>query len=73
MHKIIFEKWFDGGNKVISLINYKVPWKENGNKPRLKIYENGGRRRKGDRCFDLHIIVGYLIFNYCNYNLQKTK
>lgn len=71
MHKVIFEKWF--GNKVISLINYKEPWKMNGNKPRITMFENGGRRKNGDKCFDLHIIIGYLVFNYCNYDLQKAE
>lgn len=69
MHKVIFEKWIE--NKVISLIDYRVPWKKNGNKPRITIFENGGRRKNGDKCFDLHIIIGYLVFNYCNYDLQK--
>lgn len=72
MHKVIFQKWFCKDTKVISLISYKVPWKENANKPMFKIHENGGRRRKGNMCFDLHIIIGYWVFNYCNYNLQKS-
>lgn len=71
-YKVIFQKWFCNGTKVIALYDYKNPWKENGNKPRIKIYDNGARRKKGDRCFDFHIIIGYLIFNYCNYDLQKS-
>ncbi len=69
--KIIYEKWWDRDTKVFSVINYKDAWKQNGNKPRLKIFENGGRRKNGDKCFDIHLIIGYTIFNYCNYDLNK--
>ena len=69
--KILYEKWWDNGNKVIQIINYKSAWKENGNKPRIKLYENGGRKSKGDSCFDINLIVGYTVFNYCNFNLNK--
>ena len=69
--KIIYEKWWDRDTKVFSIINYKDAWKQNGNKPRLKMFENGGRRKNGDKCFDIHLIIRYTIFNYCNYDLSK--
>lgn len=71
-HKVIFEKWFDKDNRVISLINFKKPWKENGNPPMFKIRTNGGRKRHGDNCFDFYIHFGYLVFNYCHYNMQNN-
>lgn len=71
--KKIFEKWWAKDTKVFSIINYKKAWKENGNKPRITIFENGGRRKNGDVCFDLHLIIGYTIFNYCNYALPRKK
>lgn len=70
LHKVIFEKWWDNDTKVFQIINYKKVWKENGNKPRIKLFENGGRKKKGDKCFDLHLIVGYTVFNYCNCRLN---
>jgi hypothetical protein len=68
--KKIFEHWWDNGNKVFQITNYKNAWKEVGNKPRLLLHENGGRRRNGDSCFDISLIVGYTIINYTNFNLQ---
>lgn len=69
MYKVIFEIWI--GDKVFSAVNYKKAWKENGNKPQIYFHENGGRRKHGDKCFDMSLIVGYTIFNYCNYSLKK--
>lgn len=61
--KVIYKKWFGNTSKVFSII------RKNGNKPRIEFFENGGRRKKGDKCFDVHLIIGYTVFNYCNYNL----
>lgn len=69
--RVLFEKWWDRNTKVFSIINYKKAWKENGNKPRLSFFENGGRKSKGDTCLDVHLIIGYTIFNYCNFQLNK--
>lgn len=66
----IFEKWWKKGTKVFQITNYKKSWKEVGNKPRLCLHENGGRKKKGDNCFDISLIIGYTIFNYTNFNLQ---
>ena len=69
--KKIFEKWWDKGNKVFQITNYKKSWKEVGNKPRFLLHENGGRKKNGDNCFDISLIIGYIIFNYTNFNLQR--
>lgn len=69
--KKIFEKWWDNDTKYCSIINYKLAWKAVGNKPRLHIHHNGGKRKNGDKCFDVSLIVGYVIFNYTNFDLQK--
>lgn len=71
--KILFEKWWDNGSKVFQIINYKESWEKNGNKPRVNFFENGGRKRNGDNCLDIHLIIGYTIFNYCNYALNKRR
>ena len=71
--KEIFEKWWDNNTKYFGIINYKKSWKEAGNKPRLLLHENGGRRRNGDNCFDINLIIGYTIIMYTNFNLQKKK
>lgn len=71
--KTIFEKWWDKDTKYFGIINYKKSWKEVGNKPRLLLHENGGRRRNGDNCFDVNLIIGYTIIMYTNFNLQKGR
>lgn len=72
-YKTYIDKWWAKDTKNISLISYKKPWKENGNKPIWKIRTNGGRKRNGDNCFDFFIHLGYLVFNYTNFNLQGRK
>ena len=67
---IIIDKWFLNGNKNFSIINYKKVWKDVGNKPRLSFRTNGARKRKGDKCLDVNIIIGYIVINYTNFNLQ---
>lgn len=69
--KKFFEKWWDNYTKYFSIISFKESWKENGIKPKLKFYHNGAKRSKGDRCFDANLIIGYTIFNYTNWDIQK--
>ena len=71
--KEIFEKWWDRDTKVFQITNYKKSWKENGLKPQFCIHENGGRRKNGDNCFDITMIIGYTLFNYTNFCLQGLK
>ena len=68
--KMIFEKWWNNDTKVFQIINYKKAWKENGIKPMIAVHENGGRRKNGDKCFDMHLIIGYTIFSYTNHKLN---
>lgn len=63
-----YEKWV--GNKVFAIRNYKKEWREVGNKPMLTLFENGGRKRNGDKCFDITLIIRYTVFNYTNFDLQ---
>lgn len=69
----IYEKWWNNGNKVFEIINYKQAWKENGNKPRFSFGTNGARKRKGNSCLDVNLYIGYISFNYTNFNLQKNN
>lgn len=69
--KHFFEKWWDKNTKCFSIISYKKVWKENGIKPRIYFYHNGAKRSKGDSCLDVNFIVGYTVFNYTNFDLQK--
>lgn len=71
--KKIFEFWWRNSTKVFQITNYKKSWKEYGNKPRLSFYHNGAKKSKGDNCFDVHLIVGYTVFNYTNFDLQKKR
>ena len=68
-HKKYIDIWL--GKKNISLINYKAPWKENGNPPMFNITTNGAKRKKGDTCLDIQIYFGYLVFTYTDFDLQK--
>lgn len=67
--KKIFEKWWDHGNKQFSIYNFKDIWKRHGIKPKFHIYDNGAKKKLGDRCYDLNIVIGYTIINYTNFNL----
>ena len=69
--KEIYEKWWDNGNKVFQITNYKKSWKEVGNPPLFRLRTNGARKRKGDKCLDIHLEIGYTVFNYTNFNLQR--
>ena len=72
-HEVIFDKWWDNGNKNISLLNYRKSWKENGNPPMFCVRTNGAKKKNGATCFDFLIYFGYLILNYTNFNLQGVK
>ena len=67
--KRIFEKWWDDGNKVFGVYNYRDPWKRCGIKPMIKLHENGGRKKLGDKCFDITLIIGYTTISYTTFNL----
>lgn len=71
--KKIYEKWWENGNKVFQITNYKKSWKEVGNPPLLRFRTNGARKNKGDKCLDVHLEIGYTVFNYTNFNLQGIK
>ena len=71
--KTYIDLWWSKDTKHIGLYNYKNPWKEYGNSPMWEIRTNGAKRKNGDTCFDFFIHLGYLIFNYTNYNLQKSE
>ena len=43
--KKIFEKWWNNGNKVFEIINYKKEWKEVGNPTLLRFRTNGAKRK----------------------------
>lgn len=71
--KILFEKWWKYDTRLIQIANYKVAFKEYGNKPRLSFSTNGGKKRNGDKCLDVNLWIGYINFNYSNFNLQNVK
>ena len=71
--KVILKKWWDKSTKSFTIVNYKKSWKKNGNKPRILLHHNNGKLINGDTCFDISLIVGYTIFNYTNWDLQKKK
>lgn len=69
--KRIYEKWWKKDTKCFQINNYKKEWKEIGNKPILTMFTNGAKKKKGDSCFDWTMIIGYTVFNYTNFDLQK--
>lgn len=68
--KVLFENWWDKGDKCFHIINYKKSWKEAGNPPILRFRTNGAKKRNGDTCLDVHLEIGYTVINYTNWNLQ---
>ena len=71
--KKILEIWWKNCSRCFQITNYKKAWKEHGNKPRLSLHHNGGKRKNGDSCFDISLIIGYTIFNYTNFDLQRER
>lgn len=69
--KKIYEKWWDNGNKVFQITNYKKAWKAVGHPPLFRFRTNGARKENGDNCLDVHLEIGYTVFNYTNFNLQN--
>jgi len=68
--KIIFQKWWNYGNKQVSLISYRKSWSTNGTGRIWRVRSNGAKKKNGDTCLDFFIEAGYLVFNYTNFNLQ---
>lgn len=71
--KKLIDFWWDKSNKNFSAINYKKAWKENNNKPCIRLSSNGGKRKNNNSCFDGELVIGYIIFNYTNFNLQRNN
>lgn len=69
--KKIVEFWWKRGTKVFQITSYKKSWKGGGNKPRVCVHSNGAKRKNGDKCFDVSLIIGYTVFNYTNFDLQR--
>ena len=69
--KTIFEKWWGNTTKVFSIINYRKVWKEVGNPPLLRLRTNGATRKNGATCLDVHLEIGYTVFNYTNFNFNR--
>jgi len=68
--KKIFNISFGNGNKYFSITNYKKDWIENGNTKVFGFRTNGAKKKNGDSCLDVHLNIGYTVFNYTNFNLQ---
>lgn len=71
--KKILEKWWDNHYKSFTIINYKTDWIENKVAPRISYHTNKAKIINGDTCFDATLIIGYTVFNYTNWDLQKRK
>ena len=71
--KIIFEKWWSNNTKCFSIISHRKSWKKNGIKPILDIYDNGGRKKHGDNCHDISIVIGYTIIEYTHSDHQNKQ
>lgn len=79
MNGRIIEKWFDKGNKMISIKNWKPIRKQNlleyGNDPDINTKRQWGihknNARKGfpqDSCLDWTLNLGHISINYINFN-----
>lgn len=71
--KKIFEKWWRHDDKVFGIYDYSKAWKKHGNKPTFEFRTNGAKKKVGDKCLDVHLTIGYVVFNYVNFNLQGVK
>ena len=71
-YKDYIDKWWDNDNKNFRIANYRESWKDQGG-PLFCIHTNGAKRKNGDTCFDFTIIIGYILINYTNFNLQRRE
>ena len=69
--KIIVQLDWRKETKFFNIVNHRKEWKEVGNKPRFCIHSNGAKRKNGDKCFDISLIIGYTVFSYTNFDLQR--
>lgn len=69
--KEIFKLWWAEKDRVFVITNYKKSWKEIGNPPLFRFRSNGAKKKNGDKCLDVSLVIGYTEFNYINFNLQK--
>lgn len=46
-------------------------WKDNPEQLQYGYRDNGAKKENGDTCLDATLSIGYLQFNYINWNLQK--
>lgn len=69
----IFERWWANHTKCFGIRNYRNKWKKIGIKPRPLFRTNNAKKKNGNTCLDVHLIIGYTIFNYTNFNLQGDK
>jgi hypothetical protein len=63
-----FILWFANDTKSISIDAKHKPWAH-----RVAFYENGGRRKNLDSCFDCTLIIGTVCISYTNYYIDKDK
>jgi hypothetical protein len=78
----VFEKWFDNGNKHISITNFREIRKRNreeyGDDPEINtkrrwgIHTNGAKRGVPEHsCLDFTLDLGHFSFNYTNFSFNK--
>ncbi len=65
--------WWKKGNKYFGVRNMRKFWKRSGMRPALMIHTNGAKRSHGDVCYDWTLVVGYHVFNYTNFDLQRVR
>lgn len=67
--KIILNKYWDNDTKNFRICNYRNIWQT----PNLYFGSNGAKRKNGDKCLDIKLIIGYTVINYTNFDLQRNN
>jgi hypothetical protein len=64
----LFQWWDKKCDKQFSIRWMRPWWSKNGIGQIWRIRTNGARKNSKDTCLDVHIELGYLVFNYTNFN-----
>lgn len=66
------EIWWKYGARYLQVRNMARVWRAVGKRPAWVCRTNGGRAEDAV-CFERHLVIGYLVITYINFDVQKVK
>jgi hypothetical protein len=68
--KEYFSRWWDNGSKNFSIRSFRDDWSKNGVGMHWCYGTNGAKPGTEDTCLDACLTLGYLTFNYTNFDYK---